>query len=299
MRNDFFDILMRSMEKDPSLFLLVADMGRGLVEKFAERFPDRFVNVGICEQNMIGVAAGLCNAGFRPFCYTISNFAVHRCLEQIRNDICLHNYPVTIVGTSTGYDNGLLGPTHQVIDDFGCIKPFPNMRVYSPASRQVIAPTVADVLGGASPAYIRIGKAGAELKDSPEALNFMVRDRDGAKTLVITHGGTLMACMEAAVEDDTFSIFCVNCIHPLKPSEFKPLFERFDHILVVEDHFPSSGLYGSLCRLHSEFQPSGARLHALGPMELYEDIVGTDRFFADRYGYTAEKLVERIALLNT
>ena len=127
MRNTFFDLLENRMHEDTSLFLIVADMGLGLVEKIQNKFPDRFLNVGISEQNMIGIASGLCNVGFRPFCYTISNFLIQRCFEQIRNDICLHNYPVTLVGTSTGFDNGLLGPTHQVIDDIGCIKILPNI----------------------------------------------------------------------------------------------------------------------------------------------------------------------------
>ncbi len=122
MRTIFFELLKSGMRTDPSLFLVTADMGLGLVEPFQQEFPDRFINVGIAEQNMAGVCAGLCNIGFRPLCYTISNFLVERCFEQLRNDVCLHDYPVTFIGTSTGFDNGNLGPTHHVVDDIGCVK---------------------------------------------------------------------------------------------------------------------------------------------------------------------------------
>lgn len=134
MRNEFFKLLEEEMRRDESLFFIAADMGLGLVEPIQREFPDRFLNIGISEQNMIGIAAGLCNTGFRPFCYTISNFITERCFEQIRNDVCLHKYPVTIVGTSTGFDNGLLGPTHQILDDIGCMKILPEMNIYSPGS---------------------------------------------------------------------------------------------------------------------------------------------------------------------
>ena len=134
MRTVFFEQLWNMMQVVKKLFLLVADMGLGLVEPFQKEFPERYINVGIAEQNLIGISAGLCNMGFRPVCYTISNFLVQRSYEQIRNDICLHNYPVILVGTSTGFDNGKLGPTHQVIDDIGCMKALPGMNIYSPGS---------------------------------------------------------------------------------------------------------------------------------------------------------------------
>ena len=122
MRNNIIASLMCAMEKDKNIFFLNADMGINLVEQIEEKFPDRYANVGIAEQNLIGVASGLANLGYKPFVYTISNFVIHRCFEQIRNDIILHQYPITLLGTSTGYDNAPLGPTHHIIDDWGCLR---------------------------------------------------------------------------------------------------------------------------------------------------------------------------------
>ena len=98
MRAQIFDALYARMQRDESVFLVIADMGINLVERFADSFPGRFVNVGIAEQNMVGVCAGLANAGFHPVAYTISNFAVHRCFEQIRNDVAIHRTPIVILG---------------------------------------------------------------------------------------------------------------------------------------------------------------------------------------------------------
>ncbi len=178
MRTKFFELLIKEMEKDESLFLVVADMGLGLVELVQKTFPDRFINVGIAEQNMIGVAAGLSNVGFRPFCYTISNFLVQRCFEQIRNDVCLHQYPITLVGNSTGFDNGLLGPTHQSIDDIGCIKDLPNLNIYSPSSIRSISLVFEDVIENKQPAYVRIGKSSYDIEGFENKVNQTVIRND-------------------------------------------------------------------------------------------------------------------------
>src|SRR4051812_3739994 len=105
MRAQILDALFERMAQDEEIYFLTADMGINLVEKFGDKYPNRYANVGIAEQNLVGVSAGLCNLGYRPFGYTISNFAVHRCFEQIRNEIGIHHLPITLLGTSTGYDN--------------------------------------------------------------------------------------------------------------------------------------------------------------------------------------------------
>ena len=134
MRGKILDALFESMKVDENIFFLTADMGIGLIERFKEKFPNRFLNVGIAEQNLIGIAAGLVNLGYKPFVYTISNFAIHRCFEQIRNEIGLHKYKITILGTSCGYDNAPLGPTHHVIDDWSALSNIPNIDIFCPSS---------------------------------------------------------------------------------------------------------------------------------------------------------------------
>lgn len=287
MRNKFFELLKREMKKDKSIFLIVADMGLGLVNPIQKEFPDRFLNVGIAEQNMIGVASGLCNAGFRPFCYTISNFLVQRCFEQIRNDICLHKYPITLVGTSTGFDNGLLGPTHQVIDDIGCIKILPNINIYSPTSISSVRMAFKDIIKNRQPSYIRIGKGSYDIKALENNINHMVINKK-SDILVVTHGTVLENCVKAA-KLSNFSIYCMNKIKPLNKTKLKKLFERYSKIVVVEDHFITSGLFNSLCQTLPEI-----KLYGIGTPEVYEEKVGDKDYFAERYGYSPEKIAKFI-----
>jgi transketolase len=298
MRNVFFKLIKETMREDESIFLLAADMGRGLVEDIRTEFPERFLNVGIAEQNMIGVAAGLCNVGFRPFCYTISNFLVHRCFEQIRNDMCLHKYPITLVGTSTGFDNGLLGPTHQIIDDIGCLKALPNMRIYSPSSVDSVGLILDDIAKHRQPAYVRIGKKGFDLKVDVDRLNYMAHRDDDSDILVVTHGMTLSNCMEAVKGARRFSIYCMNRIKPIDRTEVEKLFETYKKIVVVEDHFVDSGLSNSLNQLFAQIRPTGTAIFSLGPSEHYEEEVGDSDYFADKYGYSSEKIIAYIEKIN-
>lgn len=294
MRNTFFDLLKAKMHQDDSLFIIAADMGLGLLDSFEKEFPDRFLNVGIAEQNMIGVASGLCNVGFSPFCYTISNFLVQRCFEQIRNDVCLHKYPITLVGTSTGFDNGLLGPTHQVIDDIGCMKILPYMNIYSPATLDAIKKVLEEILLNKAPAYVRIGKGSYNLHIEQNGLNCFVKENTDSDLLLITHGVTLQNCIDAASIVSDVSIFCMNKIKPLNRSEMKTILSRYSKIVVVEDHFASSGLYNILCQFVVDMQMLNLQLFSLSPDEEYEDMVGDSNFFAEKYGYSPRKIIDFI-----
>jgi len=298
MRTKFFELLIKKMQEDESLFLLVADMGKGLVEPIQKEFPDRVLNVGISEQNMIGVAAGLCNVGFRPFCYTISNFIVQRCFEQIRNDICLHNRPVTLIGSATGFDDGPLGPTHQVIDDIGCIKVLPNINIFSPSSVNSIGLVFEEIMRNEQPTYVRIGKKSYEAEFLEDDTNQMVIENDESDVLVITHGTMLESCVKAANINNNFSTYCMNKIKPLDKKKIGEIFEKYPKIVVVEDHFVTSGLYNSLCQCLAEMQCERTHLYCLGTPEKYEDMVGDRDYFADRYGYSPEKIAQFISTLH-
>lgn len=297
MRGEFFKLLKDEMRKDESIFLLIADMGLGLVEPIQQEFPKRFLNVGISEQNLIGVAAGLVNAGFRPFCYTISNFLIERCFEQIRNDICMHKYPVTMIGISTGFDNGPLGPTHHVIDDIGCIKILPGISIYSPTSVSSIGLIFKDIIKNKKPAYIRIGKSSYDIKAIKKNINHLAVKNDSSSILVITHGTMLENCVKAVNLCNKFSIYCMNKIKPLDRKKIKEFFENFSKIVVIEDHFITSGLYNSLCQCLGEMRFKKPELYGIGTPETYETRVGNKDYFADRYGYSPQKIAQFISKL--
>jgi len=282
MRNKFFELLKIEMQKDKSIFLIVADMGLGIVEQFQKEFPDRFINVGIAEQNMIGIAAGLCNLGFRPFCYTISNFL-----------ICIHKFPITLVGASTGYDNGLLGPTHQIIDDIGCLKILPNMRIYSPATVNSIGNIFKEIISKKNPAYIRIGKGSYNYTSDDKNINFLI-EKKNTDILVVTHGTIFENCVNAHEKINNFSIYCMNQVKPIDDIRIKEIFSRYKKVIVVEDHIKTSGLYNSLCMSVISSRIKDIELISIAPPEKYEEIVGDRNYFADKYGFSSEKIANLI-----
>lgn len=298
MRTEFFNLLKEEMGKDESIFLIVADMGLGIIETFQQNFPRRFLNVGISEQNMVGVAAGLCNVGFRPFCYTLSNFISGKCFEQIRNDVCLHKYPVTLVGNSTGFDHGLLGATHQVIDDIGCMKVLPELNIYSPTTIISTRRVFTEIIKRKRPVYIRIGKSSCNIEPLEDGINHMVVRSNTSDILVITHGTMLENCIKAIELYDGFSIYCMNKVKPLDKSQVKELFEEFPKVVVVEDHIVTSGLYSSLCQCLVEMQTQRTKLYSIGTPEIYEDVVGDKSYFADRYGLSPSKIAQFIERLT-
>ncbi len=292
MRGVFFKLLEKQMAEQPNTFFLCADMGLGLIESMQEKYPERTYNVGIAEANMASIAAGLCNTGFRPYCYTISNFLIERAFEQIRNDICLHDYPVVLVGTSTGFDNGILGPTHHVIDEIGCIKGLPGIEIISPVAVSAI-PLIMEYLNTSDrPCYVRIGKGDFDPAAPLTKMNQLVLAPPNASTLVITHGTQFENCYKALAGQGNVALYAMNHIHPLSTTDLLPLFQKYSTVVVVEDQLKSSGLYNSLCQWLVEQQLTGVRLlPRCVPVE-YSHEVGHKDYFEDKYGLSTQKLAD-------
>ena len=160
MRNTFVNTLLELAEGNPRLMLIVGDLGFSVVEPFAERLPDQFLNAGIAEQNMAGVAAGLAMAGFHPFIYSIANFPTLRCLEQIRNDIAYHQQPVTVVAVGGGLGYGALGYSHHAVQDLACLRTLPGMLMATPGDPLETVAVTRFLVGQGRPSYLRLGKGG-------------------------------------------------------------------------------------------------------------------------------------------
>jgi transketolase len=288
MRSDYFKLLIEEMRKDEKIFFLMADTGFNLVEPIFEEFPDRTLNVGIAEQNLIGIAAGLANMGFKPVCYAISQFLIQRCYEQIRNDLCYHDYPVTLVGTSTGLDNGALWATHYVVDDIGCLKPLPNIHIYSPSSVESITKIFTETMKLNHPAYIRITKSVFTEEKEITNINRFISDNKNSKILVISHGRMIKNISEASKSFSNFSIFAIDRIKPLDDS-LKNILKKYSKIVVIEDNF-NSGLYNSLCQFVSEKRIEQSKLYSISVPENFGETTGNTSFLDDRFGLTSTKI---------
>ena len=161
MKKQFFDTLCELARSDERVFLVVGDVGFGAVEDFASEFPDRFLNVGVAEQNMATIAAGLASKGFSPFIYSIANFPLLRAFEQVRNDVVHENFPVTIVSIGTGFDYGNLGYSHHSLEDIGAAFALQGLQVYSPGTQVELKETIQHIAAMKAPTYLRLPKSEA------------------------------------------------------------------------------------------------------------------------------------------
>lgn len=250
MRDAFISELIELAKIDDRIALLTGDLGYGVVEKFSDIFPDRFWNCGVAEQSMMSIAAGLAKSGMRPFVYSIANFPTFRCLEQIRNDVCYHNLPVTIVSVGGGLGYGTLGYTHHGIEDIGALRVLPNIEIYSPADPIEVGEVLKKIHDSVKPSYLRLGKNGEPRIDVDikrmSAGN--VRElRMGTDLSVIATGAIAENCLKAAssITNKRIQVISIPKAHPL---DFDFLWNLVDSkkLVVVEEHVERGGLASAL-----------------------------------------------------
>lgn len=160
MRNAFIEELVALASAHDHIALIVGDLGYSVVEPFADRFPDRFINAGVAEQNMTGLAAGMASEGYHVFTYSIANFPTFRCAEQIRNDVDYHQLPVTVVSVGGGLAYGALGYSHHAVQDYALMRSFPHMLIAAPGDPMEVRACMRYLVRNPQPSYLRLGKAG-------------------------------------------------------------------------------------------------------------------------------------------
>jgi len=160
MRNAFIQELVTLARQHPQIALIVGDLGYSVIEPFADEFPDRFINAGVAEQNMTGLAAGMASEGYHVFTYSIANFPTFRCAEQIRNDVAYHRLPVTVVSVGGGLAYGALGYSHHAVQDYALMRTLPNMLIAAPGDPMEVRSCMHYLVENPGPSYLRLGKAG-------------------------------------------------------------------------------------------------------------------------------------------
>ena len=251
MRDAFIAELMSIAEIDERVALLTGDLGYGVVEKFSDKFPNRFWNCGVAEQSMMSIAAGLAKSGLRPFVYSIANFPTFRCLEQIRNDVCYHDLPVTIVSVGGGLGYGTLGYTHHGIEDIAAMRALPNIHIYSPCDPVETIEVLSKIHQNGRPAYLRLGKNG-EPKIKTESQNQIkgtLRELKAGKDLTILCCGSIAEnCVDVANNFESeinIQVISIPQIQPLQSQMILNLVSS-QKILVVEEHVERGGLGSAL-----------------------------------------------------
>jgi len=243
MRTTFIESLCEVAAQNENVWLLCADLGFSVLERFRDRFPNRYLNVGVAEQNMVGVAAGLAKAGKIPFLYSIANFPTLRCLEQIRNDVCYHDLPVKVVSVGGGFSYGSLGYTHHGLEDLAVMRTLPNMTVAAPGDPLETKAIVHDLADHTGPAYIRLGKANEPIlhADNPHlSYGTSVSLCEGEDITLFTTGGILVEADKAArhLQSQGYSVSVVSMpyLAPLDVARIHRAAEGNQPILTVEEH---------------------------------------------------------------
>ena len=251
MRNTFSEALYQAASANPDVYIVVADISPvGSMEKFSKQYPERFINVGVAEQSMIGICAGLALKGCQPFAYTIATFALYRPFEMVRDDLCYQNLPVTVVGMGAGIIYSTLGGTHHTQEDIAIAGAIPNMQIIAPCDpaecTQATRYCAAQKKG---PIYLRIGKAGEpNLTAGAEPfvfgkLRYLQRGED---VCILSYGVITAKALEVAkaLAEKGKSVSVVSC-HTVKPLDREGIIaalKRHKQVIVIEEHVPEGGL---------------------------------------------------------
>ena len=252
MRNNFAEALYKEAKKNDKICVVVADISpAGSMQKFRSEFPDRFINCGVAEQSMIGIAAGLALKGYKPFCYTIATFTLYRPFEMVRVDLCYQNLPVTIIGMGAGAIYSTLGGTHQSIEDISIASSIPNMKVIAPCDPlEMREATTWCATKNTGPVYMRLGKVGEPTftENSIEDFEFgkpryIIKGED---TAIISYGITVKIAKEIHdnLKDKGQNNSLISC-HTIKPLDKKIIVDILNNhkkIIVLEEHVPHGGL---------------------------------------------------------
>jgi transketolase len=291
MRTAFIESLLDVAGRDRRVWLLTADLGYSVLERFAERFPERYVNVGVAEQNLIGVAAGLARCGKIPFVYSIANFPTLRCYEQIRNDVCYHRGNVKVVVVGGGLAYGAQGYTHHGVEDLAVMRALPGMTVVAPADPVEARLATRALVDCAGPCYLRLGKAKEPVVHQGEPafhLGRAVLVRQGRDLTLISTGAMLKECVEVAGRLEAEQVSArVLSMHTLKPLDEEAVLEAAREtpaVITVEEHSVTGGLGAAVADV---LAGSGLRLPRFRKFGLPDEIshaVGSQAYLRRRCG---------------
>lgn len=300
MRNTFVNNLIKIAEEDKNVYLLTGDLGFSVFEGFAEKFPKRFINCGVAEQNMIGVAAGLALSGKKVYVYSIIPFVTMRCFEQIRNDVCYQNLDVKLIGVGGGFAYGSLGGTHHAIEDISILRTLPNMTVVCPADPVETEKLVLKTYQTKKPTYIRLSRGGEKkLYDSDPQLEIGKPSvlKEGKDGLLIATGIPVSLCLEVVekLKNSGYNFKLIS-LHTLKPIDREALLREIGEIkkiFTLEEHSIIGGLGSAMAEILAESNWEGYFKRIAVPDE-YPSQIGSAEYLRKKYLLDAEQATEYI-----
>jgi len=299
VRKAFSDALVRIASTDRRVLLLTGDHGYALFDAFRRECPKQYINAGIAEQNMVGVAAGLARAGFRPFVYGLSAFVPVRVVEQIKIDIAHDNLPVVFVGDGAGFVYSHLGTSHQSTEDIACTRSIPQLTVFSPGDRFELTMCMDHAYEAKSPVYLRMGKAdlgdvhvGPVVAGIGELLQ--IREGEPQGVSLFATGSMLRTAMEIA--DSTAykpALWSVPSIKPISVAQVTDICLRSSMLVTLEEHSVYGGLGSLIAELSTAMAPR--RLLRIGVADRFSAHCGTYQYLRSEHGLDPETIQRRIS----
>ncbi len=301
MRPAFARTLVELAKEDERVWLVIGDVGFGVVEPFVQRFPDRYLNVGVAEANLAGVSAGLALTGAVPFMYSIANFPTLRCVEQIRNDICYNAANVKIVSVGAGLAYGALGATHHATEDVAIMCALPNIIVVAPADPTETALATRAAAQHVGPVYMRIGRSGdPTVHSSPPAfaLGKALRVRDGVDATIIASGAITYSALVAADllvgEGLSLRVVSMHTLKPIDRAEIKAAVQETGAVITVEEHSIVGGLGSAVAFVITEEGLNPQAFRCLALPDAFGHRVGGRDYLLASYGLSPRSIADAV-----
>lgn len=297
MRDAFSTALVRLALADPKVLLLTGDHGYALFDEFRKRCPDQYINAGIAEQNMVGMAAGLARVGFRPFVYGLAAFIPIRTVEQIKLDIAHDNLPVVLLGDGAGFVYSHLGTSHQSTEDIACTRAIPGLQVLSPADRFEMTACMDHAYATRGPVYLRMGKSDCgDVHLGPiGALQCgrLLKLRDGrpARPGLIATGSMVRTAMNIA-ESRELTVWSAPSLKPLSVDDVRAAARGCSSLVTLEEHSVLNGLGAAITEITSEHAPT--RVLRIGVPDRFSEHCGTYAYLLCEHGIDHESAGRRI-----
>jgi len=302
VRNTFSETLYAEATANPDIYIVVADISpAGSMGKFSSEYPERFINVGVAEQSMIGIAAGLALKGCQPFAYTIATFSLYRPFEMIRDDLCYQNLPVTVVGMGAGVIYSTLGGTHHTQEDIAIASALPNMQVLAPCDPlECIEATRWCARQKNGPVYLRIGKAGEPVLTAnaePWQFGKLRYLRRGSDVCILTYGViTAMATGIAdklAAQGRSVSLVSAHTLKPLDRDGITAALRQHSHVVVIEEHAPQGGLASQVKQIAWDVRAT-CRLDTFTLQDAFIHNYGSTNDLLAAHGLSPERILATI-----
>lgn len=304
MRDTVIRTLIELGKEDKDVELITGDLGFGVLKSFWETLPNQFINAGIAEQNMTGVAAGMALEGKKVFTYSIGNFPTLRCLEQIRNDCAYHNANVNVICVGGGYVYGSLGMSHHATEDIAILRALPDVTVICPGDPIEAALAVKKIAQTDGTCYLRLGRGGelnvnTVIKEFEIGKAYKLRDaKDMNKKVAVFSTGAILeettkACDMLEEQGIAVEQYSFPTVKPIDRAVIEDCANRFDNIFTVEEHNIVGGFGGAVAEVLAECGGK-AKLHRIGIDDFYCIEVGSQAYLREQVGINAEGIVKKV-----